>query len=129
MTIRAAVLEMLRERFSDRPFAVADPESDVIASFDAPYSELGRLVIEDDGDEVTVYLGTVTHGHFSAFHESQDRRPAAIADLLGSFLEDLFSDQIVAYSTGLTHGWQAVGDETITKRRGRQQFFWSRRVV
>lgn len=49
------------ERFSDRPFVVVDPESEVIASPDAPYAELGRLVIEGDADEVTVCTVEPSH--------------------------------------------------------------------
>jgi hypothetical protein len=129
MTIRDSVLVMIRERFPDRDFVIEMPPSPTIVTLEAPYPELGTLAIEDDGDEVTVHVGRVTHGHFNAFHEIPDDRPAAIADLLGEFLEALFADRVLLYRNRFSGGWRYLEDGEQPRPTGRSEFLWSRPVV
>jgi hypothetical protein len=55
------------------------------------HPEFGDVLIYDDGDELTAYIGKFTHGHFSNFDsklEEEAREQEIIDDVL-NFLDAL----------------------------------------
>jgi hypothetical protein len=63
-TLSENLIPKLLLRFPDlglRVHAGKEP----VASFPAVHPEVGDLRIDDDGDELTISVGELTHGHFT----------------------------------------------------------------
>ncbi|MHC9539942.1 MAG: hypothetical protein AB9903_10520 [Vulcanimicrobiota bacterium] len=60
--IRDVLLPKLMDRFPGRGLRTGAPPG-LIAVFPAAHPEVGDLTIYDDGEEATVCIGTITHGH------------------------------------------------------------------
>jgi hypothetical protein len=99
---------------------------------EAPCDELSPLQICDDGDEATIYLGTITHGHFGCYDNgiSEEQRHQHIAEEVVDFVWDLISDGIVASSSlgGRVGGWRRLSPDTGIPKPSmlKQQYLWSR---
>jgi hypothetical protein len=124
------LLPRLREAFPGQRMELG-PESHILATFYSPNPEVGALAIQDDGDEITVFLADRTHFHIECSDEQkteQERAEDITAQLL-EFLTKLFADQIEFYGTGASGGCR----ERQTKRRGvlsrlllgSQSYVWS----
>lgn len=72
-----------------------------IAVFPAVHPEVGDVSIWDDGDEATVAIGDITHGHFGAYDGalSQEQIHEEVAKQVVAFLADLFADKVVLWRT------------------------------
>jgi hypothetical protein len=91
-------------------------EDNSVAVFSSKHPDIGDLVIQDDGDEFTIFLGRFTHVHFNNYDEGLSDREKAerIANDVVVFLQKLFADQIEFYGTGSVGGWR----ERHRKKRG-----------
>ena len=128
--IRDQLIPALRESFPTESFIFSEPPQP-IASLPAPYPEIGRLDIYDDGDEATVDLTEITHGHFSCYDTdtTTEQREAMITADVIDFLHALFSDQILLYRTPTRSmgGWTRLdlSPESERIRRDREYFVWT----
>ena len=62
------LIPKLKEHFPNRGLRVeTSPETRDV--FPCMYPEVGYIEIHDDGDELTIYAGNFTHGHFSNYDE------------------------------------------------------------
>lgn len=128
--IRDHLLPALASRFPDRFFVIGTfPDADVTLPF--PYEKIGPLEISDDGDEVTVFIGEVTHGHFGCYEESysEEEMHRQIVENVMDFLDDLFADRVVLFRAlgGRTGGWRTLASDQQPKRFWfGEQFLWSR---
>ncbi len=74
--------------------------------------ELGAFHVVDDGDELTVYVGDITHGHFGIDddtlpHDLAERE--VVADVI-DFFSATFADKIEFYrNTYGGGGWRPAG--------------------
>ena len=108
------LIPKLKEHFPNRGLRVENlPEARVI--FPCMNPEFGDIEIHDDGDELTVYAGNFTHGHFSNYDEklSKEQKAEQIAEDVVEFLKNLFADQIVfwgSHSGG--GGWSKRGQRS-----------------
>ena len=100
-TIKTLLLPLLRERFPSARFD--DPDPIVIVAFSGP-AELGELKIWDDGDEVRVGIGELTHIHITAYESepydadlSKEETAKRVAKEVVRFLEDFFAERIVVW--------------------------------
>ena len=128
--LTAHITQALKTEFPEVPFVFPSPP-DPIASLLGPCKEFSPLQICDDGDEATIYLGTITHGHLGCYDDdlTEDDKQRRIADDVTDFVRDLLSDRIVAMSMlgGVAGGWrrlsadEALPAHSILKR----QFVWS----
>ena len=85
------------------------------------------LQIDDDGDEITLFIGNVTHGHFNRFDLDGDEAAQAIGEAVVEFLGELFSDRIVVWKRSLSGGWSAVPDGLPPQPHGdAESHLWSR---
>jgi hypothetical protein len=116
--ILAALVSALEGRFADRGMRV---EANQIV-FLAAHPDVGDLTIVDDGDEATVYVGSITHGHFSCYDEklSESEKAAVIASDVIGFLESLFADRVLLWQLlgPMAGGWQLV-EEPVTEMGSR----------
>jgi hypothetical protein len=93
------------------------PGSDdkTIAVFPALDPEIGSVTIWDDGDEATVIIGKITHGHFNPYDESlsESERVRRVTEEVVGFLADLFSDRVLLWTepSGRSGGWKMLRGE------------------
>ncbi len=70
---------------------------------------VGRVLVYDDGDEATVLIENVTHGHFNPYDEklSEAQRDETVTADVIDFLKALFSDRVLLHCTPDKHrgGW------------------------
>ncbi len=108
-SIADTLFPMLRKRFPDRGLRI-ETRPEPCAVFPAIHPEVGDIEVCDDGDEVTVYAGTFTHGHFSNYDEIPGEQKAKIisSDVV-EFLEAVFSDQVTFWGSHRGGGgWQRL---------------------
>ena len=79
------------------------------AVFPAICSDVGDLVVLDDGDEFTVVFGRFTHEHYGEFQfppstESEKEEIEEVSKNIVAILADVFADRVVMYG-----GKSAVG--------------------
>src|SRR5258707_9614723 len=107
---------MIRDRLIPafkREFAsweiVFDSPPQPIATFPAAQAAVGRVLIYDDGDEATVLIENITHGHFNPYDEklSDAQRDEIVTEDVINFLKALFSDRVLLHSSAdnRTGGW------------------------
>ena len=104
--IRDALLPVLRERFPGRGLREGAPPGPV-AVFPPAHPEVGPVEIYDDGDEVSIFVGTITHLHigpWTAGPEPVECTPEAMAEDVASFLEDLFADRTLLWRSASGSG-------------------------
>jgi hypothetical protein len=128
--IRDVLIPELAERFPGRGLRTASPPNP-LATFPAVNETVGDVRIWQDGDEVRVAIGTITHGHFSLHDATMSRDQIAnqiVADVVG-FLDDLFADRVLLWQSpdGRSGGWRVLGrDENLSPVGSENQaFIWS----
>ena len=122
-----AVSTALMERFGDK--VRIDLSSTQFASFEPKHPDVGSVIIEEDGNELIVFVGNITHGHFGSYEDSlspAEHEAVIIHELIG-FLEDLFEDRYLVFKGRWGGGWAPVEDVTEKKlhSRRRRWFKWS----
>lgn len=128
--IRDVLIPELAERFPGRGLRTGSPPNP-LATFPAVNEAVGDVRIWQDGDEVRVAIGTVTHGHFSLYDATMSRDQIAdhiVADVIG-FLDDLFADRVLLWQSrdGRSGGWRVLGREENLSPVGPENhtFTWS----
>jgi hypothetical protein len=91
------------------PFTVV---SETLVTFPARHPEVGGLEIHDDGDELTIFYGAITHAHF-------DNVEDVVAELT-----ELFGDRIVLWAGPRSDGSYHISSED-QGTAGRRRFLWS----
>lgn len=68
----------------------------------SPSDQVGELVVTDDGDELTVHIGTFTHSHWGCTDAAVpvEQRPDRIAQDVIAFIRAVLSDEIEFYGRG-----------------------------
>jgi hypothetical protein len=128
-TLAKKLIPRLLARFPDRGLRVHQGTQPA-ASFPAAHPEVGDLLIDDDGDELTISVGELTHGHFSP--RSYEKPPEEwqeqiIGDVI-EFLDEVFRDEVEFSSAGAGKmgGWQTRGKHhPIARRPEVRNYVWS----
>jgi len=83
----------LQARFGDRSKKIVGARQVV---FSAAHAEVGDLIVQDDDDEVTVFLGRFTHCHIGNYDDglTDVGREERISNEVIRFLEETFADQV-----------------------------------
>ena len=99
------VFRKLKEDFPNLEINV-NQTSPMFASIAPIYTEFGPVVLQDDRDEITIFVGNFTHAHFPCYEEkySDEQRAQHIAQDVSEFLDDLFSDRLECYGSHLGGG-------------------------
>lgn len=94
--IRDRLIPALKAQFPEWEIDFS-PEAPAIAAFPALQPAVGRVLIYDDGDEATVAIEHITHGHFSPHDAglSDDEREKIIVEDVIGFLRALFADRVL----------------------------------
>jgi hypothetical protein len=96
MAIRDYLIPALKREFVGREIAFGEPPQP-IATFPACQENVGGVTIYDDGDEATVCIEKITHGHFNRYDETLkgEEKAKVIAEDVVGFLKALFSDRVL----------------------------------
>lgn len=125
MTLEEQLIATLRTSFGDVSVE-RTPAGEVSLRFAAAHSEVGDAVAVVEGDEVTVYIGAITHGHFNRFDVDPADRNRSIANDVAAFLANVFGDRVVLWKHGTSGGWRSLGDEEKPMRlKHGATFTWS----
>lgn len=102
------LLSELRRRYPESGMQ-RSPEGIQRVIFPAISPEVGDVELQDDGYEVTLYLGTFTHVHFYEYQKdiSELERAQRVANRVINFLDDLFADRIEFFGNGFGGGCRA----------------------
>ncbi len=128
--IRDRLIPAVKEAFPDKPFVFSSPP-DPVVTLPSGCAGIGDLMIYDDGEEATVCITEITHGHFNPYDAnlSQDQVDQKVTEDVIGFLRSLFSDHVLLYRTpsrGMG-GWyvfeDAPNEDAIVE--GREYFLWS----
>jgi hypothetical protein len=116
---------MLRVRFPDRGLRV-ETQPQASAIFPAAHAEVGDIQVCDDGDEVTVYAGSFTHGHFANYDAISDEQKARlISEDVIDFLDAVFADKVAFWGSHKGGGgWRRLDTGSQEKPRA-SEYVWS----
>ncbi len=121
------VIKSLTDRFGE--LLVLNPTPTAFVGFNPKHTAVGNVLIEQEGNELIVFVGDITHGHFGSYEDdlSEDERETVIASELVDFLADLFDDKILLFKARWGGGWSRLEDgfkeNLVTGRR--TWFNWS----
>ena len=123
--ITDTLFPLLRERFADRGLRI-ETQPQVCAIFPAIHPEVGDIQVYDDGDEVTVYAGNFTHGHFSNYDAiSEQEKAKDISESIIDFLEAVFADRVAFWGSHKAGGgWRRLDIGAQEKPNG-CEYVWS----
>ncbi len=130
--IREYLVPALREKLADQPFSFSD-DLQLLARLESPCSEVGELLIADDGDEATVSVTKISHRHFGCYDDlTEHRKDQQIARDVTDFVADLVADRVVMWRAfgGVIGGTRRLtpGEALPCSSSFREQFVWSRRL-
>jgi len=104
----------IKEHFPDLYLEINKEDSSI--TIPAKLKDIGDLVIVDDKIELTVYIGSLTHCHFSCYevNYSEFQKQEFIVESVIEFLVDLFNNEIVVWKYNDSSGgfYYIGGNET-----------------
>ena len=108
LPLRDALIPKLRTAFPSMSMRIGG-EDEALVVFPAKHAQVGDLRIQDEGDELTVIIGDITHRHFgSALTRAHPNEQAEdIATQVTDYLRQLFADEIEFYGYGSGGGARA----------------------
>jgi hypothetical protein len=127
--IRDKLVPTLKQKYADVEVRYGSPP-DPIAVFAARHPSVGDLTIWDDGEEATVEIGEITHGHFGAYDvpAPYEAEEWIVKNVL-SFLEEMFADRYLLWKSreGGSGGWEHVdyAGESFRPKAGVDTFVWT----
>ena len=108
LPLRDALIPKLRAEFPSMSMRIGG-EGEALVVFPAKHAQVGDLTIQDEGYELTVIIGAITHRHFGSPltranpHEQAEDIAAQVTEYLGQ----LFADEIEFYGYGTGGGARA----------------------
>jgi hypothetical protein len=128
--IRDVLIPTLEQRFPNRGMRLGTG-SEATLIFPAIDSRVGDVSIWDDGDEATVAVGDITHGHFNPYDGSLTKVQVAqnVTEMVVDFLDALFANRVVLWCSKdrRSGGWR-VTDQPVTTaplELSEEVFVWS----
>jgi len=125
--LKNTVTKALLSRFDG--LVTLSPASKEFAIFQAKHPAVGNVIIEEDGNELIVFIGDITHGHFGSFESglTDEEHEQRIADDLVDFLVEFFADEYLLYKSRWTGGWgrRDMFKESDFQSRTTKWYSWS----
>jgi hypothetical protein len=105
LPLRDALIPRLHAAFPDVPMKIGG-EDEPLVTFSAKHADVGNVVIQDEGDELTVLIGGITHRHFENHGDglNANAKADAIAMEVVEYLRKLFADEIEFFGDGIRGG-------------------------
>ena len=103
--LKEKVIDALKQEFG--PTVKLEPISRKFAIFDAKHPDVGKVVVEENGSELILSIGNITHGHFGSYDSdlSDEEHASVIAESLVDFLRELFADNYFLFKSARSGGW------------------------
>ena len=116
----------LLARFPDRGLLLHEGK-ETVASFPAAHPEVGDLRIDDDGDELTISVGQLTHGHFAprSYETPAHEKEEELIERVLEFVDEVFHDRIEFWTAEKCGGWHPRGEEPLAAGPNMRRFVWS----
>jgi hypothetical protein len=115
--IRDVLIPVLVQRFPGRGMRLGRASEPHVV-FPATHPGVGDVSIWDDGDEATLAVGDITHGHFNPYEEhlSETQLAHSVTEMVVEFLDALFSDRVVLWCSKdrRSGGWRVVDEPAST---------------
>lgn len=128
--LRDHLIAALKHDFAHVPFVYGTAPKPM-ATVTSPCAEVGDLYIYEHGEEATVGLSEITHGHFDCYGKtlSDEERASGITEQVIDFLRALFADRVLLYRTpnrGMG-GWRRLDLSPESRERDTrcEYFLWS----
>jgi hypothetical protein len=119
------LVPLLRSRFPNLQFTEPSAKRPQLI-IPAAHPDVGDVVLLDDEEEITAYIGHFTHSHFANYDDipSVEKKKIIAEDVL-RFLEDLFADRVVMWGShrGMG-GWYSI-DRPSLPSIGHKKYVWS----
>ena len=115
----------LRLKRNFRHWSFSSDDENKLISIPPKHPDVGSLDIQDDYDELTIFVGNFTHWHSGYFNEAEEdlEQLNEIVTDVAEYLEDMFNDKIFMWgSASKGGGTQAIEDGFKTKKNG---YVWS----
>ena len=129
--IRDRLIPALKTEFSGWEISFDEPPQP-IATFPACQEAVGKVTVYDDGEEATVCIENITHGHFNPYDESlnPEEREKIITEDVVEFLKALFSNRVLLHTTpdNRVGGWSRLDlqDGPVELSPSARYFLWSK---
>ncbi|MCP5158719.1 MAG: hypothetical protein H6975_04760 [Gammaproteobacteria bacterium] len=118
-----AMKKEIESQFPSLQFSTDDEKK--LISIPPVCSEVGSIDIQDDYDELTVFIGNFTHWHCGYFDEKSGNLDEVkeIISEVAEYLQDMFNDKIFMWGDALKGGGtQLIEGDFETKKQG---YVWS----
>lgn len=83
-----------------------------IATFSEKQAEVGKVLVYDDGFEVTIVIEKISHGHFELYEAkvSPEEEARIVSEDVIDFLKALFADRVLLHvrPDGRGGGWERL---------------------
>ncbi len=76
-------------------------KEDHVISIQEAHPEVGSIDIQDDIDELIIFVGNFTHWHIECYDESlnKEEKEQSMASEITEFLHDLFNNKIIMWGS------------------------------
>jgi hypothetical protein len=109
--IRDKLIPLLEQKFGTGSFSKGIAPKPIV-SFPPAHVEVGELKIFDDGNEVIMEIGEITHGHFGSTNAlaTQEEAEQEVVENVVDFVEDLFNGKYILWRTQQrgAGGWKHI---------------------
>ncbi len=125
--LSSLLLSSLRERYPNRGLVISEA-SGPCAAFPGIHPGIRGVSVYDDGDELTVVVDDLTHGHFAVYEDNvpEAERGERIVGEVVEFLDDLFSDRMVVWGIAdVGGGWYRRVEDRSYVHAGATEYLWS----
>jgi hypothetical protein len=125
----SVMIDKLRLEFPLLKFSIDDANSRI--SIPAKNEDVGSIEIQDELDELNVFVGKFTHWHVGCYADglTEKQKAEEIAENVADFLHSLFNDQIVMWGSHLKGGGFYHRSEASNSkpwyRKSRKEWVWS----
>ncbi len=101
LALRDALLAQLAAVLP-RASYITHPEGETIVTFPARHPEVGDLLVRDDGDELVVHIGNLTHRHFGNYDDDlpMDAKAEDIAEQVVEFIRGVVREEVEFFGNG-----------------------------
>ena len=127
------LISEVTQHFPDLSFRVDSKKRQI--TIPSGNKDIGDLLVYDDTDELTVYVGSFTHWHASASEGDTKNHDTETVELVIEFLSDLIQDQIVMWGNGESLGGfyninkDEAEQDTPLKAEVVKKYVWSGREI
>ena len=120
----------LKEKFSNF-YTLKEEMPNRMMRIKAVHPAVGDLLVYDDGDEATVLIEKITHGHFAPYDYelTDEERDSIVTEMVIEFLQELFRDEVLLFKTPSNSmgGWRRLrfNDNPLDLKEDLEYYLWS----